>query len=191
VQQKLDCLNDAIGARLDHLSTICNHLAYSNAGRSSIVVTTPSRPTTTQSRDIDRSMNVMLFGVSEDKDASVWRGKADRALEFTAGHSVDVTDMFRVGRFSDGEVRPILGKLRNGWDRRIILINCHKLTDYTERIFVAPEESLEDRRARMLERIKYRSERVGKLVSVDNGILSVDNVQVFSLKDGKLNNING
>jgi len=43
----------------------------------------------------------------------------------------------------------------------------------------------------MLERIKYRSERVGKLVSVDNGILSVDNVQVFSLKDGKLNNING
>jgi len=62
LQQKLDCLKDAIGARLDHLSTICNHLAQSNAGRSSIVVTTPSRTTTTQSRDIDRSMNVMLLG---------------------------------------------------------------------------------------------------------------------------------
>jgi len=39
-------------------------------------------------RDIDRSMNVMVFGVSED--ASVRRGRADRALEFTAGQSVDV-----------------------------------------------------------------------------------------------------
>jgi len=80
----LDCINDAIGARLDHLRTVCNHLAQSNAARSSIVVTTPSRPTTTQSRNIDRSMNGMQFGMSEDKDAPVWRGKADRALEFTA-----------------------------------------------------------------------------------------------------------
>jgi len=150
LQQKLDCLNDAIGVRHDHLSTVCNHPAQSNAARSSTVVMTPSRPTTTQSRDINRSMNVMLFGVSEDKDASVWRGKADRALEFTAGPSVDVTDMFRVGRFSDSKVRPILVKLRNGWHRRIILINCHKLKDNTERIFIAPDKSLEERRARKL-----------------------------------------
>ena len=136
-------------------------------------------------------MNLKLFGVSEDKDASVWRGKADRALEFTVGHSVDVTDMFRVGRYSDGKVRLILVELCNGWDRRIILINCHKLKDFTERIFIAPDESHEDRRTRMLEIIKYRSQRDGKFVSVDNGILSVDNVQVFSLKDGKLNINNG
>lgn len=43
----------------------------------------------------------------------------------------------------------------------------------------------------MFDRIKYRSEKDGKSVSVDNGILSVDNVQVFSLKDGKLNINNG
>jgi len=137
LQLKLDCLNNAIGARLDHLSTVCNHLAQGNAARSGIVVTTPSMTTnTTQSRDMDRSINVMLFGVSEDKDASVWRGKADRALDFAAGHYVDVTDMCRVGRCSDGEVRPVLVKLRNGCDRRIILINCHKLKYYTERIFI-------------------------------------------------------
>jgi len=102
-------------------------------------------------------MNLILLGVSEDKDASVWRGKVNRALEFTAGHSVDVTDMFRVGRFSDGQVRPILVKLHNGWDRRIILISCHKLKDYTGRIFIALDESLEERRTRMLKRIKYCS----------------------------------
>ena len=77
--------------------------------------------------------------------------------------------------------------MRNGWNRRVILINCHKLKDFTERIFIAPDESLEERRTRMLEIIKYRSQRDGKFVSVDNGILSVDNIQVFSLKDAKLN----
>ena len=60
--------------------------------RGSLVVSTPS--VTTQSRDIDRSMNLMLFGVSEDKDASVWCGEADQDLEFTVGHSVDFTDKF-------------------------------------------------------------------------------------------------
>jgi len=36
--------------------------------------------------------------------------------------------------------------------------------------------------------IKSRAERDGKVVSVAAGVLSVDNVAVFSLKDGKLNN---
>jgi hypothetical protein len=77
------------------------------------------------------------------------------------------------------------------WDKRIILTNCYKLRDYTERIFIAPDESLEERRKRMFDRIKYRSEKDGKSVVINNGILSVDNVQVFSLKDGNLTSNNG
>jgi hypothetical protein len=189
LQQKLDCMKDAIGARLDHLSTVCGQLAQSNATHSQAVSTTPK--TSSQSRDIDRSMNLMVFGVREDKDASAWRGKVDRALAFTAGMPVDVTDMFRVGRFDVNKPRPILVKLRAVWDKRIILSNCHKLRDYTERIFIAPDESLEERRKRMFDRIKNRSEKDGKSVVVNNGILLVDNVQVFSLKDGKLTTNNG
>jgi len=40
----------------------------------------------------------------------------------------------------------------------------------------------------MFARIKSRAERVVKVVSVTAGVLSVDNVAIFSLKDGKLNN---
>ena len=52
--------------------------------------------------------------------------------------------------------------------------------------FSSPDESLEDRRKRMLKRLKFRAERDGKDVSVENGILSVDGVEVFSLRDGKI-----
>ena len=38
----------------------------------------------------------------------------------------------------------------------------------------------------MLQRFKFRAERDGKDVSVENGILSVDGVPVFSLQDGKI-----
>ena len=38
----------------------------------------------------------------------------------------------------------------------------------------------------MLKRFKVRAERGGKDVSVENGILSVGDVPVFSLQDGKI-----
>jgi hypothetical protein len=56
-------------------------------------------------------------------------------------------------------------------------------------IFVAPDEPLEERRKKILARIKSRAERDGKSVMIENGVLSVDNVAVFSVQDGKL--ING
>jgi len=38
----------------------------------------------------------------------------------------------------------------------------------------------------MLDRIKSHAECDGKIVAVNNGILSVDGVPVFSLSDGKI-----
>ena len=38
----------------------------------------------------------------------------------------------------------------------------------------------------MLKRFKFRADRNGKDVSVENGILSFDGVRVFSLQDGKI-----
>jgi hypothetical protein len=54
------------------------------------------------------------------------------------------------------------------------------------RIFVAPDESLEVRRKRMFDRMKSHAEHDGKVVAVDNGVLSVDGVPVFSLSAGKI-----
>ena len=119
---------------------------------------------------------------------TVWRHKVDSALRFVAGHDVDVVDMFRIGLYSSQKVRPIIVKLRTVWDKRIILNSCYKLKDFGDRIFVVPDESPEARRKRMFDRLKSRAEREGKSVSVTNGVLVVDDVPVFSLKDGKISN---
>jgi len=47
------------------------------------------------------------------------------------------------------------------------------------KIIISPDESLEERRKRMLKRLKFRAERDGNYVSVENGILLVDGVPVF------------
>jgi hypothetical protein len=99
--------------------------------------------------------------------------------------------MLRVGRFDQNKIRPIFVKLRNAWNKRIVLINSSKLKDYSERIFIASDEPIEERRKKILARIKSRAEVAGKTVSVVDGVLSVDNIPVFSIKDGKINHDGG
>jgi hypothetical protein len=106
--------------------------------------------------------------------------------------------MFRLGRFvanGDGvtrKPRPILVKLRTIWDKRVILSKCSKLKQYSQRgIFIAPDEPIETRRKNTLERLKYRAERSGQRVVITDGCLTIDDVMVFSLKDGYLRSTNG
>jgi hypothetical protein len=77
--------------------------------------------------------------------------------------------------------RPILVKLRSSWDKRAILSRHSGLKDFPGRVFIAPDESLETRRLNTLKRLKSRAEHSGKSVVVDDGILSVDVVPVYSL----------
>jgi hypothetical protein len=174
--------------RLDHLNAVCAQLAESAAAKN-VVITAPRAER--KSHDIDRSQNLMVFGVTEDRNPSTWRRKVDQALLFVTGTNVDVCDMFRVGRFDQNKIRPILVKLRNAWDKRIVLINSRKLKDYSERIFIASDEPIEERRKKILARIKSRAEVAGKTVSVVDGVLTVDNIPVFSIKDGKINHDGG
>ena len=60
-----------------------------------------------------------------------------------------------------------------------------KLKDFEGRVFIVPDEP-DVRRQKVLDRIKKRAEREGKLVVVANGVLSVDGVNVYSLKDGRI-----
>jgi hypothetical protein len=115
----------------------------------------------------------------------------DRALQFVAGCEVDVKDMLRIGRYADGKTRPIVVKLRTSWDRRIILAVCAKLKDFEERVFFTADEPLEERRKKMMNRIKVRAECNDQVVSVIDGVLSVNGKAVFSVKDGKINQDGG
>lgn len=196
LQQQLAAFNVSIGERLDHLSAVCSQLAENAAApRNDVTAAAAGGGATTHpgryTHDTDRSMNLVLFGVAEDRDATAWRRKVDQVLSFVAGSAVDVCDMFRIGRFAEGKVRPVLVKLRTTWDKRIILSNCGRLKNFGERVFISADESIEERRKRMLARIKSRAEQQGKSVLVIDGVLLVDNTAVFSLKDGNLNNNHG
>ena len=134
-------------------------------------------------------MNVIIFGIKESGDAEVWCKSVNDALTFVCGHSVDIADAFRLGRFNADKIRPILVKLRTIWDKRLILSKAGNLKQYSQRnVFVVPDEPLEVRRQQTLDRLKYRAERAGKRVSVDNGVLSINDVTEYSLTDGRLTN---
>ena len=94
----------------------------------------------------DRSMNLVVFGIAQDREAASWRRKVDDVLQFVAGRSVDILDTFRIGRYAAGKVCPILVKLCAVWDRRIILSNCFKLKNYGDRVFISPDEAPDVRR---------------------------------------------
>ena len=53
-------------------------------------------------------------------------------------------------------------------------------------MFVKPDESVETRRKRSLDQLKRQAEREGKTVSVANGILTVDGIDVYSLRQGSI-----
>ena len=106
-------------------------------------------------------------------------------LGYVYGQRIEIDDMFRLGRFYSGKNRPVLVKLHSVWDKRIILSNCRVLKTYSKRgIFIAGDEPVEVRRQQTMDRLKYRAERANKTVIVNNGVLSIDDVVVFSLKDG-------
>jgi hypothetical protein len=57
---------------------------------------------------------------------------------------------------------------------------------------VESDEPVEVRRQQTCERLKYKAEREGKSVCVNDGVLCINDVAVFSVKDGFLNNnLNG
>jgi len=186
---RLAAFNATISDRLDYLQTVCSQLndtvASSHVNAPSHVQASPAAQP--PQHQLDRSMNIVVFGVAEDRSHLVWRQNVDQALKFINGNDVESTDMFRLGRFVANKTRPIVVKLRTAWDRRILLANCIKLKGYGDgKIFISPDESLEERRRRMLKRFKVRAERDGKNVSVENGILLIGGVPVFSLQDGKI-----
>lgn len=188
MQHKLDAFSQSVSARLDHLNTVCsNSLKTANSDQ---------QHEARQSDDADRKLNIVMFGVKEDRDVNVWHNSVQDVLRFVSGRDVDVIDMFRLGRFvgnSDGsprKPRPILVKLRVFWDRRVILSKCSVLKQYKQAgVFIVPDEPAEVRRKNTFDRLQYRAQREGKKVVVIDGVLSIDDVEVFSLQTGYLHSV--
>ena len=114
-------------------STLSSATAASQAaGPSNVHVNSVS---TAHPRSRDRSNNIILFGLPE---SSLLKTKTaiDDMTAHLIGRSVKVADAFRLGKrpdvtsLSDVRPRPILIKLENCWDKRLLLSSCRKLKDY-------------------------------------------------------------
>lgn len=193
VETIVEAVNVRVTAAIDHqlkrLDSICAKFPQTTnyaAGPSRQLGTSVN----SNNDSSDRVMNIVVFGVTEDKNSSVWHAKLAAALQHIAGRPVDITDAFRIGKFDSNQQRPrpIIVKLRCVWDKRLILSNTRKLAEVNEfrRIGVVSDEPLEVRRKNTLKRMHDKAIRDGKNVtmSTDNSALLIDGNLVFSLNDG-------
>jgi len=213
LNEKLSKSLSAIQSQLDNLGEICKHsiqslqsshstqsarspasppyvVNQSIPSQSSRSSRTPAFPHSvsnqpTPAADIDRSKNVVIFGISEDKNSSVWQKQVSDVLAFVVG-SVQINDVFRLGHYASDTIRPVLVRLHSAWDRRLILSNavCLHGNATWGNVFIRPDVSLPERRVSTMKRIRTRAEQCGKLVSMNDGNLSVDNVLLYSVSSG-------
>ena len=103
----------------------------------------------------DRSCNVVLFGLPEGRSLVESKKVVDEILEFLSGKSIQIKDMFRLGKFisqtTSSRPRPVLIKLCTAWDRKLVLLRKSSLKDFhIKRLFlredVPPEHKLRVRK---------------------------------------------
>lgn len=141
----------------------------------------------TASRQYDRSGNIIIFGIEENRNAEIWRQNVDEVLLFLLKKPADISDMFRLGRYCDNKIRPVLVKLTVAWDKRLILSKRNELKNSgLEGVFIAADEPVEIRRKQTFNRLKHNAERSGKAVSILNDVLYVDTVPTYSRSQGKI-----
>ena len=161
---------------------------------SSLINTTNDSSTTSptsSSRHVDRSHNIVISGVEENRDHTVWRDNVLNILRTAAGRDVHIEDAFRLGAYQSSKKRPILVKFRSIWDRRLVLSGARNLNDdilFRRKVFINADEPPEERRRNTLRRLKRRAESSGQQVDVtSDGILIIDGTACFSVRDGFLN----
>ena len=185
ISDHLKPVTDMIQIQLDQFMLMCNKLNETLKAQAN----TPSMSNSGQTKSslIDRSMNVVLTGVAESRNATIRRDVAAQALKHAAGVQIDIIDAFRLGRFTEDKTRPVLVKLNSVWNRRVVVAGARKLRDITtfNRVFITADEPLDVRRRNTLDRLKLRAQRDGKSVSISSdGVLSIDGVDTFSLQGG-------
>lgn len=193
VNKRLNTVSDTFNEQLRQLESLCQSLKTMTTAATNLAAKNRTSTSTATPTD-DRSANIIVFGLTEDRNSSVWNTTLSNALQHVAGRPVEIADAFRIGKFSPSQARPrpIIVKLRNVWDRRLVLSNARKLSESVEfrRIGFAADEPLEIRRKNTLKRLQYEATQDGKVASLSaaGDSLFVDGVLFFSLKDGFIRN---
>jgi hypothetical protein len=195
VDAELRASTRCLQEQITQLSTICSNLAQSRTPLSSPTSSPASRPQRAvaagPATQIDRSRNVVITGIAEDRDGNVWKSKVMNILGITVGREVGISDAFRIGRYTagSGRKRPILVRLNSAWDQRLVVGGARKLANAEgyDGVYVSADEPAEVRRNRVIERLKSRAVRAGQeaIVSLD-GVLSLNGTEVYSVSRGRI-----
>lgn len=145
-----------------------------------------------QTPPVDRSRNIIVFGITESKDVDEWRKKLNDVLLTVTGRDVQIDDAFRLGKYNtnNSNARPILVRLHNVWDRRILLSNAWVLSrreEFKRTVFIRPDEPVENRRRNALNALYERACRTTSpsKVQITDDKLFVDGKLIYSIKDGR------
>ena len=120
---------------------------------------------------VDRSHNVIVFGVPESRDMLGTEALVNRAFEMAVGRKVAVADYRRVGRFSAeaSKSRPLLIRLASVWDRRLLLGSKYKLKGFTEaKLFVREDKPPAERKTSVRQSAVSAHVRDGSENNVDH-----------------------
>ena len=118
------------------------------------------KPTKLPVSEVERRSNIILFGLPENKSLADTKSAVDDIFVFLTGRSIPLNDAFRLGRrkekpeLSSDSVPPcpLLVKLCNVWDKRLVLASKSKLRGYTvPKVFLREDLPLEVRKARALQ----------------------------------------
>ena len=83
LDKKLTSLSAQVDSRLEQISAVCRQSLVRTSGQ-----TVPG-----QRAEVDRSMNIVVFGIAEDRNAAVWRQSVQNALDHVSGQHVDIVDL--------------------------------------------------------------------------------------------------
>jgi hypothetical protein len=188
LDDKIHESSDDISSRLSQLTNICSKLAES-------VTTTATVANERSTSDVDRTRNIVISGVDENRDRNVWMATVQRILHIAADRDISIVDAFRIGgRFSPDRKRPILVKLQS----RVVVGGSCKLAgdaSFRGQVYINADKSVETRRQNTLIRLKSKAEREGKTVPVTGDTLFVNNIPIFCVRRGyihsdDINNVN-
>ena len=99
-------------------------------------------------------------------------------FSFLCGSPVPIRDLFRLGKFVEGRTRPVLVKLLNFWDKRIILASKTKLKTFRiSKVFIRPDLSPDERANRRAKFAGNRDQDLSTATRVSNPLeISSDHV---------------
>ena len=101
-----------MNGQLQQLATICKNIHVMPSSTGSNVAQTGTMRTASND---DRAANIVVFGLTENKNSSVWNSVLSNEMQHVAGRPVEIADAFRISKYNVNQTRPrpIIVKLRN------------------------------------------------------------------------------